>query len=467
MDYSEEEDDKRRYIKANKKCSVTIAFELLNSLEEIVRDPKKKLFLYQKEAGIYNRLEPEDIEALLLDFIIKHDIRSFWTGGNRGDVIKFFNGYKKIPTREINKYENLLCLNNGILNLDTRILKPHDPSFYFSTKVDVDYEPDQIECPNFDRYLKTVFNNNQELIDNIIMLGGYLISTNNSANKMFLFDGPGASGKSTIIDVFKMYFTPEQKSALSLEDLAGKSFEKELLLESRVNFSTEEKSAFLDSEDIKKIISGESITVNPKNKKPVTFDPICKLLLACNGLPRFKDTSEGTSRRLLIFPFLNRYVSPEHYKKIKNPELKKIYLKDLELFKKMKEEKNAIFNLFLEGLLQLRENRWQFKEGETSLHALKQYRRDSDSVREFLEDNFEPSDDQYVPVKEIYDAYRVWHKMNVAEGGFLKLRVQEMARRVKEIFMIEPLSTRKEIFDPISEKTNMLVCYPIKKKNEY
>lgn len=464
MSQNDELTPQQQYIQNNKKCSITISFELLNSLDEIIRDEKKKLFLYQKTQGIYNLIDNEDIESFLLDFIIKYDIRSFWTGNNRASVTKFFYNYKKIPTASINNYENLICLNNGVLNVDTRELKPHSPDFHFSTKIDINYNPTETSCPNFQAYLETVFNNNQELIDNIIMLGGYLLSTSNAANKMFLFDGPGGSGKSTIIDVFKMFFTPEQKSALSLETLASNSFEKELLLTSRVNFSTEEKSAFLDAEELKKIISGESITVNPKNRRPITLDPVLKLILACNGLPRFRDTSEGIARRLLIFPFENRYVSEEEYQMTVNPKQKKIFPRDLDLSKKLRAEKDAIFNLFLEGLSMLKANKWQFLESSASLSALKQYRRDSDSVREFLEDNFEVSDEQYSSVKEVYEAYRTWHKENVAEGNYLKFRTNEMGRRIKEVFMVEPLSTYKEFFNPLTEKTELLRAYPIKRK---
>ena len=62
---------------------------------------------------------------------------------------------------------------------------------------------------------------------------------------MFIFTGGGGSGKSTLIDTYSLFFDEKQITALDMEDLARKGFDKESLLTSRVNFCAEAKKGFL------------------------------------------------------------------------------------------------------------------------------------------------------------------------------------------------------------------------------
>jgi putative DNA primase/helicase len=311
-------------------------------------------------------------------------------------------------------------------------------------------------------YLNNTFNNDQDTITNIIRLGGYLMDTSCAAERMFLFDGKGSNGKSVLINTFRLFFAPDQISPLSLDSLASNGFNKELLVKSRVNFCAEQKKSYLDSEEIKKIITGDLIEVNRKFKITLTFSPKTKIIVACNGLPKFNDTTHAIYRRMLLIRFHNKYLTPTEYAAIKHPELCGAFPKDKELFDKLKLETSAILNLFISGLLDLRANKYEFNDSADSIAAMVDFKRDSDTVREFLEDNYEVAEDGVeTSLRDIFDHYREWYRVNVQDAGAMKFRKNELGKRIKEIFDVEN-SGQKFIYNGSLQRSERETFYPIK-----
>lgn len=421
--------------------------------------------IYRFNGKCYDLVEDKDLDAMFLEFCINHGATKAWR--NITSIIRAFLVYPTtIKIDKMNDYHDLICLNNGILNIHTKEFLPHpQPQYYFDSCINVDYDVDAKSCPVFAKYLNDTFSGDQETITNIIRLGGYLLDTSCAAEKMFLFDGPGANGKSVLINTFAMFFTEEQISPLSLDSLASTGFNKELLIKARVDFCAEQKRAYLDTEELKKIITGDRIDINRKYKVPMSFIPKMKIIVACNGLPRFNDTTHAIYRRMTLIRFKNQYLSEYEYSQIKEPERYGKFLKDKTLTDKIKKEKSSILNLFLEGLIELRKNNYEFVESQDSIIAMTEFKRDSDSVREFLEENYELCNegDEPITIREVYDYYLYWYERNVQRHGVMKFRKNEMGKRIKEVFNVNP-SGRTNVFDNISNKWFKETLYPIKVK---
>jgi putative DNA primase/helicase len=297
------------------------------------------------------------------------------------------------------------------------------------------------------------------------MLGGYLLDTSCKAKRMFIFDGSGGNGKSVLIDVFKMFFyaakLKPQVTALSLSDISGDNFKKSDLITSRVNLCTEEKKGYIDAEEIKKVIDGELISVRGLYKDPITFSPKTKIVIACNGKPTFTDKSDALYRRLVIVKFKNQYKDPEEIKRISMAKERNIYPWDLDLPEKLKLEKSAILNLFLSGLIDLRNNKYQFIQGDDFNKEMADYKRDSDTVREFLEENYEIDFTSERNIQEIYGNYRYWYRNNVQDSSQMKLRANEMGRRIKEVFGLDAIG-RKAFKNQETDKFERLSVYNLK-----
>lgn len=452
--------ERRKYIQREFKDAVVLAQALIEDYPDIVRvGSGDQQNIYMFNGRCYDLMTDKDLEALYLKFIMKYGITQAWK--NKYLVISAFLNYPTVVRVEkMNDYENLMCLNNGILNIHTKEFIQHSPEYYFDSCINIDYDPEANKCPVFVSYLNNTFNNDQETITNIIRLGGYLLDTNCTAERMFLFDGNGANGKSVLINTFQLFFTEDQITPLSLDKLASDSFSKELLIKSRVNFCAEQKKGFLDAEELKKIITGDRMEINRKFKIALSFTPKVKIISASNGLPTFSDRSHAIFRRILIIRFKNQYLNELEYSRVKYPERMNIFKKDKTLFEKIKEEKSAILNLFIGGLVDLRSNNYEFIESRDSMIAMDEFKKDSDTVREFLEDNYEFSEENKVSLREIYEHYRDWYHFNVQDGGSIKFRINEMGKRIKDVFGVESTG-REYVFSGRTQRSERETMYPI------
>ena len=456
-------EERSEHIQDCKKDPVALSIYLLEDNPGLVKC-ETNLFLYNGKC--YDLIDTDRLLKMFHEFIINYGITTIWS--RRNDVIQSVLSYSKLKTvNKMNDYQDLMCLNNGILNIKTQELTPHSPTYYFDSLINVDFNVSKkFECPSFLKYLKDTFDNNSDTISNVIMLGGYLLDNSCKANKMFLFNGCGSNGKSVLIDTFSMFFTDAivkpQITSLSLEDLSSDKFKKYDLITSRFNQCAEGKKGYVDSEEIKKIISGELINVRGIYKDTITFKPKTKIVVACNGLMRFTDTSEGIYRRIIIINFNNQYRSSEDIKIINHAENKHIFLHDPDLLDKIKSEKSAILNLFLGGLIKLKERKYQFIVGDDYTKAISAYRRDSDTVHEFLEENYEIDEKSETPLALIYNHYRSWYRINVQDSSNMKFRASEMGRRIKEVFGLESKGQRK-VYNNNTEQYEHLSVYGLKR----
>lgn len=431
---SETQEQKSILIKANEKDPLSLAICLLEECPAMIRCNKA---LYQFNGRCYDLVTENDLFTMFYGFIIQHGIVMAWK--LRRDVVAAINASTSIKSiQQFNDYPNLICLENCIFNIHTKEQIPHSVDYYFDSYVNVSPLAIQTECPNFMKYLNDTFNGDQDTIENIIRIGGYLLDPTCKAGKMFLFNGNGGSGKSTLLDTFQLFFSPDQVSPLSLDEIASGSFDKEMLIKSRLNVTAEGRKSFLEVQEINKIVTGDLIKVSRKFQLPVSFRPKLKIIVACNGLPRFNDTSDGIYRRLILIEFPNQYRSKEEIARNPRAEYLGLKEKDYELFDKITEEKNAIFDLFIEGLKRLKANKYEFVFSLLLDNLLLNFKKDSDTVREFLEDNYDIDTHGEIPLLDIYDHYRIWYRQNVQDSTALKLRANEMGKRIKEVFGLNP-----------------------------
>jgi putative DNA primase/helicase len=451
--------DSATFIRENKKDAITMAIQMLSEYPALLKCQEN---FYEYNGKCYDMIARERLQEMLYDFCVKYGITSIWN--KRNDIIQALMSSSRVPRIEkLNNYPNLINLNNGILDLYTRELIPHSSEYYFDSTIQVDYNSTDCECPVFTKYLNDVLSGDQETIDNVIRLGGYLLDTSCEAGRMFMFDGNGGSGKSTLIDTYSMFFDDKQLTAISLEELATGSFDKEDLIDSRFNQAAETKKGFISPEEIKKMITGDLIKVSRKFKRAHTFRPKFKIVVACNGLPKFNDTSDGIYRRIVIVRFKNQYKSASDIARIKNATERRIFVKDPTLKFKIQAEKSAILNLFLDGLITLKENGYEFIDSTDSHDAMTDFRRDSDTAREFLEENYEVDFDGATPLQAIYDNYRRWYRDNVQDTQGMKFRSNEMGRRIKEVFGLDS-GGQKKMFNANYGKYEQLTVYQLKQK---
>ena len=97
---------------------------------------------------------------------------------------------------------NDVVLRNGILNLDTGELTGHTRDLFTMNALDFDYDPAKPEEPTrWTSFLKSLWPEDQQSINTLQEVVGYLLGADTNQQKLFLLVGPPRSGKGTILRV--------------------------------------------------------------------------------------------------------------------------------------------------------------------------------------------------------------------------------------------------------------------------
>ena len=178
---------------------------------------------------------------------------------------------------------------------------------------------------------------------------------------------------------------------IDLEALYGQ-YGMKGLIGKRLNIIEEVHGNYYQSNKLKKLVSGEEITIDIKYKDQFTFRPQCKFVFAVNSMPRVDDTSTATERRICAITFRNNFRE--------NPDTT-LRSERGSLF----EEKSGILNWMLIGLDSLR-GMGKFIITREQMRMLSEYRQENSSVEGFIAECLEISPDISTPARLLYDEYK-------------------------------------------------------------
>ena len=273
------------------------------------------------------------------------------------------------PNRMFNENNGHINLQNGMLNIETRQLRPHDPDYLSTIQLRVKYDPNST-CPRWHQFLNEIFEADQERIDLLQEFMGYSLIPDTRYEKALLLVGGGANGKSTLLRIWEELIGTDNISSVTLGNLHNE-FHRVTLNRKLLNVAAEINPKVVEKSDyFKRIVSGDRIDGAYKRKDPFHFRPFARLVFAMNEMPRVQDTSHGFYRRLLMVPFNRVFEGKEA---------------DRELAEKLLTELNGIFFWCLSGLERLLDYDW-FTEPAAAKEMFSRYRRANNPVRAFVED---------------------------------------------------------------------------------
>lgn len=360
---------------------------------------RNTLYIYDTSDGLWYEKSEAEIKRLVCD-LLSDKCLSFWTVRVAQNVKEQLD--VRIPDFTDNEatYKNLLALNNCIINLYNRKIYQYSPKYFFRVKSRFDYDKNA-NCPIFRQYLDTVCEKDQPLIMMLEELLGYLLTNQTKIQFIFYFYGSGKNGKSVFLNVIKelvgegnfITLTPIQiESSFTRASLENK---KVLLIG---DMSKKDSSNFITAE-IKKLSGGDMISAEKKYGSSYQFKPFVKVVASSNFLPdSSNDSTYGAIRRIFLIPFRHQIKGSEQ---------------DLSLMDKLKKELPGILNLAINGLHRLVRNNYQFSfDGTNAWQNIisKEY-----PLRSFINEQFKPTPDEFVPYADIKKAYLGWCQKNYIE----------------------------------------------------
>jgi P4 family phage/plasmid primase-like protien len=291
---------------------------------------------------------------------------------------------------------------NGVLDIRTRVLKPHDPKYHFQYCLPHIYDK-TATCPTFHEFLKTVFKNNdgsydEDTVSVLQKFTGYiLLGGDPFLHRALCLIGSGRNGKSTFLDIITELLGTTNCSTVSMSNL-NKPFSVVMMQGKMANI--DEESSRFNSDVFKALVAGGSVIASYKGVDEFSLRVSARMLFACNDYPIIKDQSIGSVERFLFIPF-NQYISP----KKRDPKIKDRIISS---------EMSGVLNWALEGLDALLKSPF-IKESYSMLEAKRNYQSESDSVFDWFNEKASidlDSDEKYGPD----DLYRRYERFCITEN---------------------------------------------------
>lgn len=334
-----------------------------------------------------------------------------------------------LPIRadELDKDKHLLNCQNGIVNLRTGELMPHDAKCKMSRITKGDYRPGYY--PDWQKIVERIIPD-KELRDFVQRFAGYSATGSTGEEKFIFAKGPGGAGKGTLMETisealgdYSDTITPDVLMQARETGGNGNEASPEIAKLRGVRFlltSETKNGATFDEAKLKRITGGDKLTARRLHGEPFTFKPEFSLWISSNSSPNVRDHSDGVWRRLLTVPFEQRFTAGNTDAGLKDRLLTKEML-------------SQVIAWLVDGAAE-----W-YRAGLQVPDSVKlrteEYKADADFFGSFIRECCEEEKEIVCRAQELYDRYRQYcnacgnHPLNqqnfnsvMADRGFGRTR---------------------------------------------
>lgn len=272
-----------------------------------------------------------------------------------------------------------VVVRNGVIDLRTGALLPHSKHRLVSKMIDVEYKPES-KRPVFDVFLKEITCERPDIEEFLQRWFGVCLSGDTSPQLFAIFYGPGANGKSTLVETVQKILGPYGAVAPAdtlIDKKYGSGIPNDLagMRGARAMFAAEtESGARLAESKIKSMTGGEVISARFMRGEYFSFKPAWKITLSTNHKPRIVNSDVGIWRRIALVPF--DYIVPEHKR-------------DPNLMLKLEEELEGILAWMVQGAVKYFNDgagRGGLKVPQVIIDEVKDYKEEEDIFAWFVDD---------------------------------------------------------------------------------
>lgn len=205
--------------------------------------------------------------------------------------------------------EPLLNLRNGMLDLRTLELLPHDPKYGSTVQLGIDWNP-EATCPHYERWL--VNSVKLEQFQALEELTATMLDPSRTPTKALLLFGPSRSGKSTYLRIMRAIAGAENTSGVDLHQLADDKFMAAVLYGKTLNIAADLSAKDVGDVSLFKKLTGDDV-IQANRKYGRTFDFVNRALFAfsANTLPAVNESSRAYVERVRAIEFPNSFAGAE------------------------------------------------------------------------------------------------------------------------------------------------------------
>ena len=300
---------------------------------------------------------------------------------------------------------------NGVVNLRTGELLPHNPSQRFTHCATVDYIPDADFTPWVEWLIEAT---NEDDAAFLQMAAGYTLTGHTQEEVLFYLYGPTRSGKGVFLETLSEVLGIPMAQAVSFNlltaprDADAQNFQLAPLHSSRMIVASESNQYERFNEaKLKEATGGNAIQAAYKHKTPFTFKPPFKIWISSNQPVNADPDDDAVWGRVREMHFPHSHLGKED--------------KTLKAYMRSTPVLQGVLAWAVKGAI-----KWYalgnagLPEPDSSRTLKAQQRSALDSVAAWLDECCEPHLDNFETSKGLYASYRDWCIDNGIEAKKLK-----------------------------------------------
>lgn len=303
--------------------------------------------------------------------------------------------------------KNLIAVNNGIFDFDTKKLLPFSVDKVFISKSKVDYNPNakNVVIHNDDdgtdwdvESWVADLSDDDEVVNVLWQVIGAIIRPNVPWGKSaWFYSESGANGKGTLCELMRELCGKGSYASIPLSEMSKDFMLEPLIRASAIIVDENDVGTYIDrAANLKAIITNDVIQINRKFKTPIAYRFKGFMVQCLNEMPRIKDKSDSFYRRQLFIPFTKCFTGRER-KYIKQDYLHRKDVLEYVLYK--------VLNM----------DYYDLAVPESCELALEEYKDFNDPIRQFADEIVPQFVWDLVPYTFIYDLYKAWYAENVGD----------------------------------------------------
>lgn len=355
-----------------------ISFVLFD-LEENTR-----LAMYQPKEGTYTN------NTTLIKRVISWLEPSF-NEAKANEVIYHLTNQAPVKERTASRF--LIPVKNGVFNLSTKSLEPFNSDYVFTSKIATSYIPNAINPTidnwNVESWMDSIACGDAEIVNLLWQVISDSLNGNYTRKKSIFLLGDGNNGKGTFQELITNLIGAQNIATLKVNEFDERF--KLSLLEGKTAVIGDDVPANVyidDSSNFNSVVTGDRVIVEQKNKPIYSTVFRCSVIQSTNGMPKFKNKTTGTIRRIVIVPFNANFNGA-----IENFKIKDEYIKD-----------DAVLQYVLHKAINM--DFEKFDIPAVSEIELEEFKQDNDPIIDFKINVFDEWGLKEVPKTIVYEMYK-------------------------------------------------------------
>lgn len=343
------------------------------------------LGVYNPESGIY-----ETSEKFFHRLI--YWIEPTYSQARSKEVLFKLETLSEVKAQTTKPY--LIPVANGIFNKKTQKLEPFNSKHIFTSTIATKYNPQakppDIKGWNIDKWFSELMSDDDELVQLLWEIISASTNGNYSYRKGVWFVGKGNDGKGTVQSLIMNLIGRENVASVKAEQFSER-FALSQVVGKTCIIGDDSQVSYLDNAgNYFSVVTGDPVPVEAKGKQP-TLAIFNKLVIqSTNFLPKFRNKSNGTYRRMLIVPFNKSYTAESDNWKIKDDYIKR----------------PEVLEYVLKKALSLNFDR--FINPKATQELLEEFKKSNDTIMGFVSEPFAELVSDFLPTTFITAYYKAW-----------------------------------------------------------